>query len=131
MPKRVNPVNYKQVLTKNIAKYDANDVNSCRLWIGCKTSDQKYGKISIENKIYTAHIICYKIFVGPIEKGNSIRQSCGNGLCVNPYHLVQGPNTIKKRNTPTIDITSRDKKVANTTSLHKLRRICRSGKRCS
>jgi hypothetical protein len=126
MGRRVKVINYKQLLTRNIANYDVNDITSCRLWIGRKTADGKYGAITIGRKLFRAHIICYEIFVGAIEEGNSIRQSCKNPLCVNLHHLVQGPDTRDRYITRTSD--TKGKKVANILTHNKPHRVNRTSK---
>jgi len=69
----------------------ARDASSgCWLW-GGTISNSGYGRMMVRqasgNKMESAHRASYAAFVARIPDGASIRQSCGNRLCVNPEHL--------------------------------------------
>lgn len=52
-----------------------------------------YGVFKYKNE-QRAHRVSYIFFKGNIKGGNVIMHLCNNKLCVNPDHLIQGPNSI-------------------------------------
>lgn len=64
---------------------------SCWIW-NRQISNSGYGRMTVpaSNGTLTesAHRISYLAFVGPLRKDDSVQQTCGNRLCVNPDHLV-------------------------------------------
>lgn len=62
----------------------------CWIWTG-QVSNSGYGRmmLSLQDRVEheSAHRISYLAFVGPLQRGDIVRQRCGNRLCVNPNHL--------------------------------------------
>jgi len=75
-----------------LLKYINKDLNSgCWIWTG-QVSNSGYGRIMLRDKhgmnnLYSAHQASYCAFIGPLDEGLLVRQTCGNRLCVNPDHL--------------------------------------------
>jgi len=63
----------------------------CWEWIGARTGDNKYGKISIDGKLQRAHRVGWLLQTG--EEPIYIRHKCDNSLCVKASHLI---NTLDK-----------------------------------
>jgi HNH endonuclease len=60
----------------------------CWEWIG--TQDRHgYGRISVRNRVIKAHIVSYRIHVGPTN-GKCVLHKCDNPSCINPEHLWLG-----------------------------------------
>lgn len=65
-------------------KVDKGPRRGCWIWLGHKPFVQQCGRR------FQAHHVAYRLLIGPIEEGRTIRRTCGNDLCVNPEHLVLG-----------------------------------------
>jgi len=78
----------KDTLLKYIKK---DPETGCWIWTG-QVSNSGYGRIVLRdnlgmNRMHSAHQACYTAFVGPLDDGMLVRQTCRNRLCVNPDHL--------------------------------------------
>ena len=65
--------------------------SGCWLWTAC-VDHHGYGRFTPCGKGTTqrAHIISYKLYVGPIPDGMLVLHSCDTPACVNPDHLHLG-----------------------------------------
>ena len=61
----------------------------CRIFAGAK-SDKGYGLIYDKGLILRAHIVSYKLHIGPVPKGLFVLHHCDNPPCINPEHLWLG-----------------------------------------
>jgi hypothetical protein len=66
--------------------------SGCWEWTG-QISNSGYGRIKIRDEhgdtcMRSALDISYEAFIGPVEKGMLVMQTCRNRLCINPGHLV-------------------------------------------
>jgi len=67
------------------------DDGGCWEWTG-QISNGGYGRIKIRDEhgdlcMRSAQHVSYEAFIGPVEKGMLVMQTCGNRLCINPEHL--------------------------------------------
>lgn len=68
------------------AKVDQTpDGRGCWLWLAATTAG--YGVIRDEGRMVGAHVVSYRINVGPIPEGLEIDHLCRVRTCVNPRHL--------------------------------------------
>lgn len=72
-------------------KVDVRSPSECWEWKGGKVQFG-YGIIgeTKTRKILRAHRVSYEINKGVIPKGQMVRHTCNNSICVNPNHLVLG-----------------------------------------
>lgn len=81
-----------------LAKINVNEETQCWEWTGMVNNH--FGRIKIDGKPKSAHILSYNLFVGEIPEGHYLKQVCGDRLCVNPEHLTpskkRGPNRVQK-----------------------------------
>lgn len=61
----------------------------CWEWLG-KGPGERYGKLTVNGSIVSAHRLAYTLWVGPIPEGCVIRHTCDNPPCINPAHLIPG-----------------------------------------
>lgn len=61
----------------------------CWMWIGALTG-KGYGKMTINHKGASAHVIAYQIQRGPIEDGVQVLHHCDMPACVRGDHLFKG-----------------------------------------
>jgi len=78
----------QQRLLMSISK---NTGSGCWEWTG-QISNSGYGRLKIKDEhgdlcMQSAQHISYEAFIGPVEKGMLVMQTCGNRLCINPEHL--------------------------------------------
>lgn len=72
--------------------------SGCWNWTG-QISNSGHGRIMVkqndsDNRIVSAECASYQAFVGPIADGMTVRQTCGNRLCINPDHLELFKHTV-------------------------------------
>lgn len=72
--------------------------SGCWKWTG-QISNSGHGRIMLkqgdsDNRIVSAEFASYQAFVGPIPDGMTVRQTCGNRLCINPDHLELFKHTV-------------------------------------
>ena len=68
------------------AKWMPEPMSGCWLWIGA-TTDNGYGKITVNMKRLYAHRVSYERSRGPIPGGMHIDHLCRTRCCVNPDHM--------------------------------------------
>ena len=78
----------RQRLLMSISK---NNGSGCWEWTG-QISNSGYGRLKIRDEhgelcMRSAQHISYEAFIGPVEKGMLVMQTCSNRLCINPEHL--------------------------------------------
>lgn len=63
------------------------DPAACWIFQGTAT---RYGngQVKVAGKTYTCQRWMFEQLFGPVPDGMRITSTCGNGLCINPYHLV-------------------------------------------
>lgn len=64
-------------------------VGECLVWTGLLSANG-YGKISINQRTWSAHRAAYTIEYGEIPNGLIIRHLCNNKVCINIKHLIAG-----------------------------------------
>jgi len=74
-----------------LSKIDIKSSDECWPWNG-RTQDG-YGRFKIKGKNEYCNRISYTIFKESIPKGNIVRHTCDNSICVNTGHLIMG--TVK------------------------------------
>jgi hypothetical protein len=67
----------------------------CWLWENPKKSG--YGEIKIDGKMEKAHIISYRMDIGPVPKGLELDHLCRNRSCVRPDHLEAVTHIVNVR----------------------------------
>jgi hypothetical protein len=57
-----------------------------------------YGRVNLRyngKRVATpAHRVAYSLFVGPVQSGESVRQTCANPACCNPRHLIKSAAAV-------------------------------------
>jgi hypothetical protein len=70
-------------------------------WTGCRLlksnlqgrrASRAYGRLTVENKNYTASRLSYEIEIGPIPEGLCVLHECDTPACIEPSHLWVGTN---------------------------------------
>ncbi len=91
--------NLQDIKRRFAAKFIRLDGDECWEWLGATMGD-KYGKVGINNQYWGAHVLAYMFRNGPLPKnyGRGVgkvlcRHTCDNVWCVNPKHIVLGPQT--------------------------------------
>lgn len=90
-------INYENEWNRLIKKSIVNK-NGCRLWTGCISQTNNYGKTRLRNEHYTVHRLSYLISrkltqIPEIdENGNKliVRHLCNVRLCFEPNHIELG-----------------------------------------
>ncbi len=72
------------------------DPNDCWIWQGA-LSTKGYGRIGINNKVYTVHRVAYEIFKGKIPAGLEACHKCDVPRCCNPDHVFLGTHLDNMR----------------------------------
>lgn len=67
---------------------EPHDRTGCCHWRGAMRNG--YGAIKHNGRVLSAHVVSYRINVGPIPEGHVIRHSCDTRSCVNHEHLSTG-----------------------------------------
>ncbi len=78
-------------LRKRLEEKSIEAVGGCRIWTG--PSKGGYGTLSFHGQHMSAHQAAYLSEHGCIPKGQLVRHTCRQPLCVNPAHLVLGTDT--------------------------------------
>lgn len=65
--------------------YEKITESGCWIWMKCERN--RYGVLSINDKLRYAHRFSYELHRGPIEEGMTIDHLCFVRQCVNPDHL--------------------------------------------
>jgi len=63
--------------------------DECWHWTGGYASNNR-GMMRCHGIMEQAYRVAYRIYCGPIEKGQVIMHTCDNPCCVNPKHLRTG-----------------------------------------
>ena len=68
-----------------------NEITGCLVWTR-QVSNDGHGRTMVKDSkgntyLESAHKASYMAFYGDIPKGKTVRQACGNPLCINPEHL--------------------------------------------
>jgi hypothetical protein len=82
------------------SKIEIKGPNDCWNWKALLT-DSGHGRFRIEDKLFQAHRVAWKLVNGSIPKGMQILHKCDNPSCCNPDHLYCGTHTdnMRDRNT--------------------------------
>ena len=71
--------------------------SSCILWVGA-TTQQGYGKISVDGSLKLAHRFAWERYCGAIPDGMFVDHLCHAPACVNPDHLRLATNRQNLQN---------------------------------
>jgi hypothetical protein len=89
--------NLQAVIDRFEAKFVRLGPDDCWEWTAATVGD-KYGKLGIEDHLWGAHCLAYLFRHGPMPAnyGRGVgkvlcRHKCDNVRCVNPNHIVLGP----------------------------------------
>ncbi len=82
--------------TRFWAKAIKTDNDSCWLWIG-SLSEDGYGHIGNDGKVFLAHRMSYELEIGPIPEGMCVCHHCDTPACVRPDHLFVGTHQDNMR----------------------------------
>lgn len=59
-----------------------------------------YGRVYAEGRAYQAHVLVYRLLVGPIPAGLELDHRCRNKQCCNPAHLEPVTHAENSRRGP-------------------------------
>lgn len=93
------------------------ELGPCWEWTSARTVGkyQNYGVFHVggrRGKTLRAHVLAYKVLVGPIPKGKELDHLCRSHPCVNPSHLepvTHKENVYRGTSLPALLHTQRDK----------------------
>ena len=68
------------------SKVDVRGPDECWEWAGA-TNGKGYGRIKIEGRSHSAHVVAWELANEPVPKGLCVCHRCDNPLCVNVTHL--------------------------------------------
>lgn len=77
--------------------------DGCWIWQG---GGVIYGKMVINGRTMPAHVMAYKLHVGPVPDGYVVRHKCDIPKCVRPDHLEVGTYADNSK-----DMTDRDRQA--------------------
>lgn len=81
------------------AKVDKGAAGGCWLWTGAADT-RGHGRIWVNGRMRPAHRVSWRLRRGELPEGWMLRRTCGNGLCVNPDHLVLAHQATAQRERP-------------------------------
>ena len=67
----------------------------CLIWIGATRGN--YGVMRVGDTTRNVSRVAYAMFCGPLEDGETVKQTCGNKLCCEASHLVKGTKSKSVR----------------------------------